>query len=268
MKTFNTQLNQTWLCVALAAVLIISLSGATARAGNGASAKILPPNSHPYGMSYGEWSEAWWQWCFSLPVTSHPLFDTADVSTGQSGQVWFIAGNFTGTPVTRNVTIPSGKALFFPIFNAWGDNTDCNGAEMISDGNTEAFLRNLVKTTFIDPAQNLSCTIDGRTVTGLADPANSPYLVASPTPGGFSYVIPSTDSLLDYFGLTCWANNSGTPILVSAAIYHPVAEGFYLMVAPLSVGSHTIHCHGGTSAFTEDFTYNITVVPGPAAVDQ
>src|SRR5438132_1286978 len=75
---------------------------------------VLPPNSAPYGKSYGQWSEAFFQWAFSLPVTAHPLFDTADCSAGQSGNVWFIAGNFTGTPVVRNCTIPVGKALFFP----------------------------------------------------------------------------------------------------------------------------------------------------------
>src|SRR5262245_11884284 len=45
---------------------------------------VLPPQSNPYGASYGEWSAKWWQWAFSMPHTDHPLFDTAPVSEGQS----------------------------------------------------------------------------------------------------------------------------------------------------------------------------------------
>src|SRR5262249_11776095 len=46
---------------------------------------VFTPNSSPYGKTYGEWSAAFWQWEFSLPVDHHPLFDTAPASTGQSG---------------------------------------------------------------------------------------------------------------------------------------------------------------------------------------
>jgi hypothetical protein len=220
--------------------------------------RVLPPHSHPYGKTYGQWSEAWFQWCFSLPVTRHPIFDTAPVGTGQNGRVWFLGGNFTGTPVSRNVTIPPGTALFFPILNFWADNTDCANGEMISDNNPESFLRALVANN-MNQAANLSCTIDGIPVRGLSDPLTAAFRAPSPTPGGFSYRLPGTDNLLNFLGLACWSNNDGTIIPVDAAIYHPVADGFYIMVAPLPEGEHTIHAHGALGAFVEDFTYNITV---------
>jgi hypothetical protein len=42
-------------------------------------------------------------------------------------------------------------------------------------------------------------------------------------------------------------------------------EGYYLMLAPLPVGEHTIHCHATRLGFFgdchQDITYNLTVVP-------
>jgi hypothetical protein len=40
-----------------------------------------------------------------------------------------------------------------------------------------------------------------------------------------------------------------------------VADGFYLMLAPLRTGSHVIHFHGSfpAFAFTLDITYNLRV---------
>jgi len=220
---------------------------------------VLPPNASPHGATYGQWSERWWQWVFSLPVSHHPLFDTADISTGQQGHVWFLGGNFTGTPVTRNVVIPPGITLFFPVLNEWADNTDCANGQMISDDFTEEHLRSLVGSV-IDQAQNLSCTIDGVAVQGLSDAVETSYRVTTPTPGGFSYTLPGTDNLLDFLGLACWTDSTGTPLQVDAAVFHPVGDGMYLMLAPLSVGTHTLHFQGQVGTFTEDVTYNITVM--------
>lgn len=252
----------------LAAALILAGANLAAWAqGNDTNPRILPPNAHPFGRTYGQWSEAWFRWCFSLPASHHPIFDTADASAGQSGQVWFIGGNFSGTPVTRAATIPSGTALFVPIFNAWGDNTDCNGSQMISDGLSATDLRQFLRTRFFDSMQAVSCTLDGTPVAGLTDLVQTPYRVQSSSTNGFTYVLPSTDNVLNALGLPCWMNSTGTPITVSASIYHPVAEGYYVMIAPLSVGQHTLHCYGTDGSFTEDFTYNITVVPSRNPAD-
>src|SRR5262249_16120462 len=63
----------------------------------------------------------WWQWVLETPASINPLLD----STGDNGainqphgNVWFLAGNTGGTTV-RNVTIPAGRALFFPIVNVF-----------------------------------------------------------------------------------------------------------------------------------------------------
>ena len=58
---------------------------------------VLPPNSHPFGKTYGEWNAGWWQWFFSVPASKNPGRATdgaVDCRVGQSGNVWFLAGYF------------------------------------------------------------------------------------------------------------------------------------------------------------------------------
>jgi hypothetical protein len=217
------------------------------------------------GRTYADWSEEWWQWNFSLATTHHPLFDTADVSAGQRGKVWFLGGDPTGTrsPDVRNAVIPKGKILFFPIVNVWADNTDCNqSGQRISDGNTTAALRSFVKSVS-DTAHNLSCAIDGIAVDGLSDAVNTPFRVQTPSPNGFSYSLPSQNNFLNFLGASCWSNTNGAPIRVDAKTYHPVGDGIYIMVAPLAPGAHTIHFHGEQvffgNNFVQDITYNLMV---------
>jgi hypothetical protein len=55
---------------------------------------------------------------------------------------------------------------------------------------------------------------------------------------------------------------------VDAGTYSPaIDDGFYVTLAPLGVGQHTIHVTGATAgcplqpAFSVDVTYHLTVVP-------
>src|SRR6185503_2388565 len=79
---------------------------------------VFPPSSAPYGKTFGEWSAAWWHWATAAPVASNPIADQTgqNATLGQSGKVWFLAGNLGGT-TERTVTVPSNKALFFPLIN-------------------------------------------------------------------------------------------------------------------------------------------------------
>ncbi len=125
---------------------------------------IVPVDETYLGLSYGEWSAKGWQWALSLPVDRHPLFDTADCSTGQSGRVWFLGGTFLAGEIspgvilgqaTRNCTVPSRRALFFPIVNA-----ECSTLE--GNGTTDAELRACAKSfTDLTVKYTLDCTIDG-----------------------------------------------------------------------------------------------------------
>jgi hypothetical protein len=216
---------------------------------------VLPPQSHAFGMTYGEWSAAWWQWAFSLPTDHHPLFDTADCSAGQSGKVFFLGGTFvttmnpSGTIVgvaNRNCTVPAGKALFFPIIN-----TECSTLE--GNGTTDAALRECAE-FFQDHAIDLEGTIDGVPLQNLES-----YRVQSPL---FTYGPLPNKNVLQSFGVNAPAG----------ATSPAVADGVYLLLAPLSVGNHTLHFSGDQSfsiaagdpfdfEFELDVTYNLTVAP-------
>src|SRR5688572_18335543 len=95
----------------VAALLSLSAPSAIADGkGNAGNPGVLPPQSHPYGKSYGEWAAKWWQWVMSIPADRNPLTDTTGefADESQSGPVWFAAGTF-GNSAERSYTIPKGK---------------------------------------------------------------------------------------------------------------------------------------------------------------
>jgi hypothetical protein len=212
----------------------------------GANPDILPPQSHPFGATYAQWSARWTQWALSLPVENNPLFDTADASTGQSGHVWFLGGSFTATDVTRTAVIPSGTALFFPVVN------DIEVLNWFPAGTTVQDIREFAKSV-MDQATNLSASIDGVPVSNL-----STYRVQSPE---FNVTLPSTGtSIPQAFDIPIHPDVPATG----------VTDGIYLMVHPLSPGPHSItfgyHSPGvpeqNQPPFDVSITYNITVTPG------
>jgi hypothetical protein len=211
---------------------------------------VLPPHSKAFGKTYGEWSAAWWQWALTTPANRHPLTDSADCSAGQSGKVFFLGGTFTAVPgsgpneiigtADRDCTIPTGKAIFFPILNG-----ECSTIE--GNGTTEAELRSCAE-FLADHVEDMVVTIDGVALQNLES-----YRVQSPL---FEFG-PLPDP--NIFGLTPGATSPA------------VADGFYILLAPLSAGQHTIH-FSGKAVFTAaqdgfdltfilDVTYDLTVLP-------
>lgn len=198
---------------------------------------VIPPQAKAHGMSYGEWSARWWQWALSLPKDQNPFYDVkgncSNGANGQLGSVWFLTGVIaeSGT-ADRNCTIPTGKALFFPIIN-----TECSTLEPPPfHGDNEAELRACAKSFNVG---NVFAEIDGVAVQDL-----NRYLVESPL---FTFTVPPNNVL----GVDPGAGQS-------------VSNGYWLMLAPLSVGKHTIR-FGGTyveNGFTLDITYHLTIAPG------
>jgi hypothetical protein len=220
--------------------MLMFTSGAFAQNGN---PRVLPPNSHPYGMTYGEWSVKWWQWTYSLPVDQNPSFDEGGNCTnganGQFGPVWFLTGviNISGT-AERTCTVPAGKALFFPILNV-----EC--ATLEGNGSTEAELRTCTS-GFMSFVTNVEAEIDGVPIQNSDN-----YRTSSPL---FTYGPLPDNNILQLFGYTAPAGATSLS----------VGDGFYLMLAPLSVGKHTLHytgTFGDPINFTLDITYNLTVAP-------
>jgi hypothetical protein len=233
--------------ILLSIMAIIDGFGATNNPG------IVPPDSKPGGFSYGEWNAKWWQWAFSMPTDANPLLnDKASGSAGQSGNAWFLgsafateiksSGQFEGIS-DRNLTVPVGIMLFFPIMNVEGSVAEGNGE-------TELDLRDYCS-GFVGNITEKFAEIDGVPVEDLQQyRAQSPLFTLGPFP---------EDNVLQKFGFRAPAGTT-TP---------SVADGFCLMLKPFSVGTHTIH-FGGMAKFSDpnepgykftkqEATYQITV---------
>jgi hypothetical protein len=235
--------NRIRLSFATAAGLILVFATASSARAQTLNSGIIDPTSTYEGKTYGDWSAAHWQWVYSLPRDKHPLFDTGNVSVGQTGDVWFLGGAYTtiadtngvinGTAV-RDCTIPQGKSLFFPLIDAESSTAEGNGS-------TYAELSAHAKAQ-IDAMNKLSCTIDGQTVSNLTS-----YRAASD---------------LFTWGPLPTNNVFGDPVNFPAGTTsQAAADGYYLLLQPLTPGSHSIHFTGGVPGFLLDITYNLVITP-------
>ena len=110
----------------IVSLAIVAMPIAWAGYGN-PNPQVIPPHASAFGKSYSEWSAEWWKWQLKLPAIDHPAFSTdgANCDAGQSGKVWFLTGAFTtevpenefNTIVRESCSVPTGKAIFFPIIN-------------------------------------------------------------------------------------------------------------------------------------------------------
>lgn len=182
---------------------------------------ILPPNSTPHDLTYGDWTARWWQWVLSIPADRNPLTDATGefCDEGQSGPVWFLAGTFE-TSAERSCTMPQGKHIFIPVFNwIFGSGVfDCDPTVPGVECDVEALQAAAAANT--EAAEILEVTIDGKAVQNV-----SAYRAFSPEPFPITY-----------------PDNSVTG--VPAGTYYPqVSDGYWLMLKPLKKGEHTITIH-------------------------
>ena len=237
------------------AVLIVGAVVAESRAGNG-NPGVIPPHAKAYGLTYGEWSVDWWKWLIGIPAAENPgLDETGEFGDiDQDGPVWFLVGLFGSGEVTRSVTVPAGKALLFPLYNwVWWAPDDLGTAEFVADhlgftpeeiaAMTDEELIRLIS-NFAAGEPEMTCTVDGQPLQNLLG-----YHADSPA---FRFL---DTTLLDEFGVPISQPNLA------------VAAGYWIMLAPLPVGEHTIqwttHATHSLPDFDTDLdvTYHITVVP-------
>src|SRR5580765_2042723 len=177
MKTRHGRISMTAIG-ALCGIMVLLVAG-TGEAGSG---------------DYGKLAAEWWKWTYSIPCTTalcpNPVFDTTGGygAVGQHGEVWFLAGTFGGT-VTRNVSVPEGSQIFFPVVNNAffnSPNTCGQGPESLSVEEGRAAIA-----PFIDAAINLSATLDGK-----------PLKIVREQSVVFGVALPK-DNLFDFLGFPC-----------------------------------------------------------------
>jgi hypothetical protein len=245
---------------------LIAFSSTTAFAQKGGNPNpgVISPNSG----QYADLSAQWWQWAFAQPVTNdpkttNPLVDTTGAAAHngqpQTGNVFFLAGliSFNAELVAsaeRTITIPTGTRLFFPILNTEADNVGVNPPLSVADLRAAA-------TFGVQSITSMFASIDGVPLQNL-----TAYRAISPV---FSFTLPPNNvagnSVNLYYALT------GGAINVSGVQKPAVADGFYLLLTPLTPGRHDLHfggttlimdANGNPQNFELDITYHITVTPG------
>lgn len=204
------------------------------------------------GQRYGQLGARWWQWAFSFPAAEVPFFNpggSVDISAGQSGNVWFLAGQaFTiGGPVTRTGEVPSGKYLFFPLVNLVND-YPCPDP-----------------TFQPDPGESLKHFLQ-RTGNGYLDD----YFAPDPSTLFAEIDGVSLDDLPDYRAMSNLFKFTADPILADPTRewYDPcitgtrqpgVSVGYWILLEPMAPGEHTLHF--GVPSAGQDITYKLTVTP-------
>jgi hypothetical protein len=234
-------------------LLLVGQSPSALAAGkaNLGNPQILPPQSNPYGMSYGAWFNEYQKWWWSVTADRDPIADqTGELAAlGQSGHVWFLATSSLGQSVTRTFRVPAGTALFFvPAFSVWGDYpvddpwwydpyTDEDG-QVFSSGAAWC-LADALKA--VREVTDMVCVIDGKPVENLQD-----YICGSA--GDFTGIVRNANLFgPDYVGLE----------LVG------IGAGSCLMIAPLPVGTHTLYATGTFPGFGS-YEVQDTIIVTPA----
>jgi hypothetical protein len=210
------------VAAALAAMLPLVLASA-ALAQPSTNPYVYPITDKPFGKSYTQWSEQWWKWALALPVDGHPFtepgFECNSAHNGQSGPVWFLGLSPMPPLVERSCTIPADTAVFLGLANV-----ECSSLEPTfpdgTGGQTEdeqracaSFNANHIVVS------SLFCLIDGKAVKNLGyfRFPSSQFTFRAPTPW-------------------IYGETGGTGTAVS--------DGYFVMLKPLSSGTHTVRCGG------------------------
>jgi hypothetical protein len=216
------------LSVVVAALLLhgslVTIPYALAQTTN-KNSHVYPIDSKPNGLTYGDWSAKWWQWAVLTPADKSPLKDNTGINCnqGQTYPIWFLAGTFGGS-AERTCSIPAGKAIMFPVYNG-----ECSFVEY-PQYKTEQDLRNCAKAQ-LNKVTNLDASVDGVKIQDLKS-----YRAQSSL---FDLVLPNTN----VFGLAAGPTKS-------------VADGFWIILKPLSSGKHEIHFSGSSVDFTSSGVQN------------
>jgi hypothetical protein len=190
---------------------------------------------------YGDLTAEWWQWLFKQPVSTNPWFDETgeraangqEKGSGPAGKYFFLCGvvNISGT-AERTITVPAGKAIFFGVLNSEWD-TGGIGANL-----KVPQLRALAAADIATVTDIYAC-LDGVPL--------ELRRIQSPI---FSYWVPPTDSVLQFFG----ADVTGT-------VKQAYTDGYWVCLSPLPRGGPYVLTFGGSAfnGYTEAITYYITV---------
>ncbi len=80
---------------------------------------MASPDDIVGGHNIVDYANIWWQWTYTMPKELSPVRDLTgeNCHQGQNGDVWFLAGGYGSSIISRTCEIPEGKYIFFPVIN-------------------------------------------------------------------------------------------------------------------------------------------------------
>jgi hypothetical protein len=203
---------------------------------------VVPPYLDVYGLSQADWAIEWWRWAAAVPQAESPLYDqTGDrCNQNQTARVFFLAGTNITTPTgtgivataTRTCTVDADQPIFFPIINTIYNNLGVTPPE-----DDEALIAGAE--LFGEPVTDLSLEVDGVPQTRL-------YAHAQTTaPFGFDY--PDGNIFEQTPGQYPAGSTSGAD------------HGYWVMLAPLEPGTHTVDFKGKLELTTAVHGFDFTI---------
>jgi hypothetical protein len=218
------------------AAFLTLLAGPTATQAGGLP--ILPPGSVVGGRTIAEWGGGWYNWAYNFPAADgDPIIDPTGELAGlyQSPPVFFIAGTYGETGITRSFDVPWGVHLLIPL--------------------TNSFTLNF--TPDLDPAE-----VDA--ARALTDGVDSLFFELNGMSAG------DTATLKQYRESVFFIYDAQVPNIWDDPLgqWPNFIDGYWLMLKPLPVGQHTIRFGGGNSSmgFAVEVTAHFRVVPEPSGL--
>ena len=190
---------------------------------------VVPPAERVANISQADWSKAWWQWAGSFDRADSPVADRTGTNCHlrQNGPVWFLAGTYGTRRTIRTCKVPRGKHLFFPLINyvvmPTTQTSSCGAACCPS------FVETAKSIT--DEPSNLVLEFDGRRI----------------------------DDLARYRQATTECFDMGALAEPKYRIFPSAANGYYVMLRPLSPGKHVLNFGGMLPGMSQAVTYTLVV---------
>ena len=191
----------------------------------GANELSVSPVEDVDGMSQAEWSRAWWQWAGSFKQSESPVADTTGALCGlkQSGQVWFLAGTYGTRRTVRTCTVPKGKYLFFPLINY----------------------------VVMPPV--------GRSVSCMAVMSSAARMTEDVSALVLEVDGVRMENLVAHRQATRGCFDMGALAEPKTNVFPSAANGYYVMLKPLSPGRHTLNFGGALPSMVQAVTYTLQV---------
>lgn len=180
---------------------------------------VVPPGATVAGKTIAEWTTNWWQWGLSFGPSANPFYDSHGgfANLNQSGPVFFLAGSPGGNN-SRHFEVPSDTYILMPLLV--GEQSQLE----LGFDKSAAEVRQAAKQQ-ADLIDSLHATLDGVPI-----PQTTLFAHREASP--------------DFNFVATWGNALGVPGGSSGTA---VADGYFLMLQPLSPGNHVLTYGGGSS---------------------